>query len=102
MNYESYNIPTNFTDAGRVFGLFETRNLIEAVVLTLPIVYICFVILPLGLTAKIVAALTIAVPVGGFGLVGIGGDSLSRWLKAWWTWRKQRRLMFYRGEVSVK
>ena len=102
MNYESYYIPTNFTDAGRVFGLFETRNLIEAVVLTLPIVYICFAILPLGLTAKIVAALTIAVPVGGFGLVGIGGDSLSRWLKAWWTWRKQRRLMFYRGEVSVK
>ena len=31
MNYEVYHIPTNFTDAGRVMGLFELRNLVEAV-----------------------------------------------------------------------
>ena len=30
MNYEVYHIPTNFTDAGRVMGLFELRNLVEA------------------------------------------------------------------------
>ena len=36
MNYESYYIPTNFTDAGRIFGLFEIRNMVEAVILTLP------------------------------------------------------------------
>ena len=33
MNYEVYHIPTNFTDAGRVMGLFELRNLVEAVLL---------------------------------------------------------------------
>ena len=27
---ETYYIPTNFTDAGRVMGLFEIRNMIEA------------------------------------------------------------------------
>lgn len=37
MNYEVYHIPTNFTDAGRVMGLFELRNLVEAVVLTIPV-----------------------------------------------------------------
>ena len=37
MNEETYYIPNNFTDAGRVFGLFEIRNLIEALVLTLPL-----------------------------------------------------------------
>ena len=36
MNYEVYHIPTNFTDAGRVMGLFELRNLVEAVLLMLP------------------------------------------------------------------
>ena len=28
---ETYYIPTNFTDAGRVMGLFEIRNMVEAV-----------------------------------------------------------------------
>ena len=32
MNYEIYHIPTNFTDAGRVMGLFELRNLVETVI----------------------------------------------------------------------
>ena len=41
MNYEVYHIPTNFTDAGRVMGLFELRNLVEAVLLTLPALYLC-------------------------------------------------------------
>ena len=102
MNYESYYIPTNFTDAGRIFGLFEIRNMVEAVILTLPALYICLSLLPLGLTTKIVVTLSVVVPLGGFGLIGIGGDSLSRWVKCWWIWRRQRRLMFYRGEVHEK
>ena len=102
MNYESYYIPSNFTDAGRVFGLFEVRNVIETVILTIPLIYLCFALLPFGLTTKIVITLSVAVPVGGFGLIGIGGDSLTRWLKSWWVWRQHRRLMFYRGEVESK
>ena len=31
--------------------------------------------------------------------IGIGGDSLSRWLKAWMQWHRHRRMIFYRGEV---
>lgn len=100
MSYESYVIPANFTDAGRVLGLFETRNLIEAALLTLPLVYLCLVLLPFGLTTKIIVTLSVAIPIGGFGLIGIGGDCLTRWLKCWWIWRKHRRIMFYRGEVD--
>ena len=100
MKYESYFIPANFTDAGRAFGLFETRNLIEAVLLTLPVLYICAAFLPLALTAKIIVTLSVVVPVGGFGLIGISDDSLTRWLKCWLHWRKQRRVMYYRGEVK--
>ena len=93
MNSETYYIPANFTDAGRVMGLFELRNLVEAVVLTLPVLYLCFALLPLSLTAKIIAALTIAIPLGGFGLMGVRDDSLSRWLVCWLRWRRARRLM---------
>lgn len=102
MNNETYFIPTNFTNAGRVMGLFELRNLIEAVVLTLPILYLCIRLLPFALTPKIVVTISIVIPVGGFGLIGISDDSLTRWLSSWFRWRKQRRMMFYRGEVKIK
>ena len=62
---ETYHIPANFTDAGRVMGLFELRNLVEAVILTLPALYLCLVLLPLELTAKITVTLIIVVPLGG-------------------------------------
>ncbi len=100
MNYEVYHIPTNFTDAGRVMGLFEIRNLVEAVILTLPVLYLCIVFLPLSLTPKIIVTLVIVVPLGGFGLVGVSDDSLTRWLGSWWRWRRGRRLITFRGEVS--
>lgn len=100
MNCEIYYIPTNFTDAGRVFGLFATRNLIEAVLLTIPVLYLCIVLLPLSLTPKIIVTLAIVVPLGGFGLIGISDDSLTRWMGSWWRWRKRRRLIFYRGEAA--
>ena len=87
MNYEVYHIPTNFTDAGRVMGLFELRNLVEAVLLTLPALYLCIAFLPLDLTPKIIVTLTIS------------DDSMTRWLGSWWKWRRSRRIILFRGEV---
>ncbi len=100
MNDNVYHLPTNYTDAGRLFGLFEIRNAIEAVLLTVPTLFFCLYFLPLALTPKIIATLTVVVPLGGFGLIGVNDDSLSRWLSRWWRWRKKRRLLTYRGEVK--
>lgn len=97
MNYETYHIPTNFTDAGRVMGLFELRNLVEAVVLTLPVLYLCIALLPLSVTPKVIVTLVIVIPLGGLGLLGVNDDSLTRWLGSWWRWRRRRRLITYRG-----
>lgn len=102
MSNETYYIPTNFTDAGRVMGLFELRNLIEAVVLTLPILYLCLAFVPLSMTPKIIITLTVLVSMGGFGLMGVNDDSLTRWLGSWWRWRKGRRLITYREECKKK
>ena len=99
MNYEVYHIPTNFTDAGRVKGLFELRNLVEAVVLTIPVLYLCIAFLPFALSTKIMVTLVVIVPVGGFGLIGVNDDSMTRWVKDWWWWRSRRRIILFRGEV---
>jgi hypothetical protein len=102
MNYEIYYIPANFTDAGRLFGIFEIRNAIEAVILGLPTLFLCAYFLPFSLTAKIIVTLVIFVPVAGFALIGVSDDSLSRYVGAWWNWKKRKRILTYRGEVDYR
>ena len=46
-------IPVNFTDAGRLFGLFEIRNAVEAVLICVPLAAILMRILPFGLLMRI-------------------------------------------------
>lgn len=101
MNHESYFIPANFTDAGRVFGLFELRNVVEAVALGLPVLFLCLRLLPFALTTNIIVTLIIFVPVFGFALMGLSDDSLSRFLKSWWRWRNRRRILTFRGGKSA-
>ena len=100
MNYETYYIPANFTDAGRIFGLFEIRNVIEALLLGAPVILVCAIALPFGITAKVIITLILFVPVAGFALVGISDDSLTRYMKSWLGWRKKRRVLTYRGEMD--
>ena len=100
MNYETYYIPANFTDAGRIFGLFEIRNVIEALLLGVPVLALSFRFLPFALTTKIIVTLIFFIPVAGFAMMGISGDSLSRYLKSWLGWRKSRRVLTYRGEAN--
>lgn len=101
MDSETYYIPVNYTDAGKLFGLFEIRNAIEAVVLGLPILGLCSALLPLTITWKIIVTLCLLVPIVGFALIGLKDDSLTRYLKTWWIWRRGRRVMTYRGEVNA-
>jgi hypothetical protein len=92
-------VPANYTDAGRVLGLFEIRNLIEAAVLGLPVLFLCARFLPFAITTKIIATMIIFVPIAGFALIGVNGDSLTRYTAARRRWRRKRRILTYRGEI---
>ena len=99
---DTYFIPTNFTDAGRVFGMFELRNCIEAVILAAPTLGICMLIahqLMVSLTIKLIISLCLLVPVCGFALIGIRADSLSRYLSVYFRWRRHRRIILNKGET---
>lgn len=99
-NEDTYFIPANFADAGRVFGMFELRNCIEAVVLAAPTLGICMLIahqLTVSLTIKLIISLCLLVPVCGFALIGIRDDSLSRFLSVYFRWRRHRRIILNKG-----
>ena len=46
-------IPRNYTDAGKILGLFETRHVVQALLLCLPLTFVVSIIpfLPLELRA---------------------------------------------------
>ena len=98
MEPQNVHIPTNFTDAGKILGMFEIRNTVEALILIIPVILIFFVALPLSLTAKIISGAVVIVPVAGFALIGIRDYSLITFIKIYFQWRKARRILTYRGE----
>lgn len=101
-NEDLYYIPVNFTDAGRVFGLFELRNCIEAAVLAVPAIGLCTLaahFTPFSLTVKLIISLCLLVPVCGFALIGIRDESLSRFLFTYFRWRMNRRITLNKGGV---
>ena len=97
MEPQTIHIPANFTDAGKIFGVFEIRNCIEALVLVIPAVFAFFKLLPLGIQTKIILSSLIIVPLAGFALIGIQDHSLVTFLKIYLQWRRHRKILTYRG-----
>ena len=97
MSYVTYHIPANYTDAGRLFGLFPIRNTVEAAIIAVPTLFFCFRLLPFALTTNIVITMALVVPSVGFALIGLGDDSLSRALIAWWRWKRRKKIITFRG-----
>ena len=93
-------IPTNFEDSGKLMGIFNMRNVIEAGILSLPFVFLIFKLVPVSLTWKIIIAAIFAIPIGGFALIGINDDPLTVYVKNWWRWLRNRKILEYRGEVK--
>jgi len=94
-----FYIPTNFEDSGKLMGIFNMRNVVEAGIISLPLVYFIFKLVPLGFTWKIIIAAIFVIPAGGFALMGINDDPLSVFVKNFWHWLKNRKISEYRGDV---
>ena len=89
MIIESYHIPVNFTDAGKIMGAFTIRNTVEAIIFTVPICVLTFISIPFDITSKIIGSLVLAVPIGGFALMGINDDSITTFIKTWIIYRRK-------------
>lgn len=69
----------------------------EAAIIAVPTLFLCFRLLPFALTTNIVITMALVVPTAGFALIGLGDDSLSRFLIAWWRWKRGRKIITFRG-----
>lgn len=72
---DTYIIPPNFIESGTFFGgMFKARNVIEAGILAFAIGVPVFSLLPLGLTARIIALCLTALPAALVALIGVSGE----------------------------
>lgn len=95
-------IPANFTDAGKLFGMFEIKNAIECGIVCIPLLMAVIALSPFGLTGTVVTAGILVIPAGGFSLMGVRDHSLFTFLRLVIKWLKGRGVMIYRGETIRK
>lgn len=93
-------IPTNYTDAGKLLGTFEIRHVAECAAICLPLAALAF-LCPFGLTGKIITCAVLVVPTGGFALIGVHDNSLLTFARLYRRWRKNRRILTYRGSQWI-
>ena len=90
-------IPTNYTDAGKIFGMFETRNVAECMLICIPVLLLLILLSPFGLTGTIILCTVAIVPLGGFSLIGVQDYSLFTFLRIHRRFKKRKRILTYRG-----
>lgn len=74
---QSYSIPANYTDSGKLFGgMLAPRNAIETLILLVVFGYIELFLIPMPTTAKVIVAVVTLIPLAMISLMGINGDSL--------------------------
>ena len=81
-------IPNNYTDAGKIFGFFEIRNVVETAAAGIPLIILIMAVSPFGLTWTIIGGAVVVVPACGFALIGVHDYSLITFLRLYFTWRK--------------
>lgn len=95
-------IPTNYTDAGKLLGLFEIRNVIECLILCVPLALLTVWLSPFDLTGTIILVTVPVIAVGGFALIGVQDLSLFTFLRIYTRYRKNKRILTYRGTQWIK
>lgn len=74
---QTYSIPANYTDSGKLFGgMLAPRNAIETLILLVVFGYIELFLIPTPTTVKVIVAVVTLIPLAMISLMGINGDSL--------------------------
>ena len=92
---DTYYIPPNYTDSGGVMGgMFKLRNAIEAILIVAPLTWLAVMLTGgLDVTVRIVAILTVVIPVGFFSLMGVMGLSIGQFLYFLFRFLYKRRIV---------
>ena len=75
-NEDIYIIPHNYTDNGKILGIFEKQSFFLAFIWFALFTFLNFKFLPFSVDIKIFAEILVVIPPSLFILIGVGGDTL--------------------------
>ena len=101
-DHDTYVIPPNFVDTGTFFGgMFKARNVAEAGILAAGVGIPVFLLVPAGLTVRIIVLCLTSLPLGLLALIGISGESLSSFLLLFLKYMRNRRVVGGEGQEEA-
>ncbi len=101
-DHDTYVIPPNFVDTGTFFGgMFRARNVAEAGILAAGVGIPVFLLVPAGLTVRIIVLCLTSLPLGLLALIGISGESLSSFLLLFLKYMRNRRVVGGEGQEKA-
>ena len=94
---QTYAIPANYTDSGKLFGgMLTPRNAIETLIILLVFGYIELFLIPMPVTVKVIVAVVTLIPLSMVSLMGIDGDSLFQYLGHIYKYMSRKRKLHFR------
>ena len=95
MEEDVYIIPHNYTDNGKILGMFEKESAYLAIAWVVPMTLLEFNFLPFSVDIKIFVLILGVIPPAIFALIGIGGETLISFVKCVHRFYSRARIYFY-------
>jgi hypothetical protein len=92
---DTYIIPHNFTDNGKILGFIEKQSAASALIWFVPAAFINFKFLPFCLDIRILTFILLVCPVTLIFLTGIGGETLVDFARYLFGFLKRKRVYIY-------
>lgn len=92
---DTYIIPHNYSDNGKILGIVEKQSLYTATAWFIPVSFLNFRFLPFSVDVKIFVEILLVIPPTLFILIGVGGDTLIDFIRYVYRYYTRARVYLY-------
>ena len=92
---DSYVIPHNYSDNGKILGIVEKQSLYVAAAWFVPMTFLNFRYLPFSIDVKIFVEILAVIPPTLFILIGVGGDTLLDFIRCIYRFYTRAKVYYY-------
>lgn len=92
---DTYIIPHNYSDNGKILGIVEKQSLYTAAAWFIPLTFLNFRFLPFSIDVKIFVLILVIIPPTLFILIGVGGDTLLDFIRYVYRYHTRAKVYHY-------
>lgn len=92
---DTYIIPHNYSDNGKILGIVEKQSLYLAAAWFLPVSFLNFKLLPFSIDVQLFIEILLVIPPTLFILIGVGGDTLLDFVRYVYQFYTRAKVFYY-------